>query len=165
MLVLIVVLLALIPAIAIIYPFLRGLGRGEPEEDESSVRAERARRWDMALAGLKSVELEWSIGNLSDEDYLWMKEQYINEATLALKAMDLEEDMEQELLASIELEAGQARAQASGEDGFAPDAPCPRCAIPVRWDSGKCTNCGQVLAAIERESAPDPGPTGEAVDE
>ena len=165
MLVLIVVILAFIPAIAILYPFLRGVGRGEPVEDESSNRSELARRWDAGLAGLKSVELEWSVGNLTDEDYLWMREQYMNEAALALKSMDLEEELEQELLTSLELEAGQERLHPPGGDGVGPEVKCPRCSILVHWDTGKCTNCGHLFTHLEREAAPDPGPSGEAISE
>ena len=66
MLVLIAIILALIPALIIAYPFLR---RGESSEwldDESSPMATLQRRWEAALAGIRSAELEHAIGNLSD---------------------------------------------------------------------------------------------------
>ena len=114
MLVLIAVLLALIPAVAILYPFLRRLGQSELLEDESSPQAELARRWDAALAGLKNAELERAIGNLSDQDYRWIREQYMTDAALVMKAMELEEEQEKELLSTIDREVQAARIRAQG---------------------------------------------------
>jgi len=114
MLVLIAVLLALIPAVAILYPFLRRLGRSELLEDEGSPQAELARRWDAALAGLKNAELERALGNLSDQDYHWLREQYMTDAALIMKAMELEEEQEQELLSTIDREIQAVRRRALG---------------------------------------------------
>ena len=118
MLVFIALILALIPAIAILYPFLRRLGRHERLQDESSPQAELGRRWDAALAGLKNAELELAIGNLSDQDYRWLREQYMTDAALVMKAMELEEEQEQELLSTIdrEVQAARLRAQGQGEE-------------------------------------------------
>ena len=104
MVVLIAVLLTLIPAIAILYPFLRGDGGADLVQDESSLQSELSRRWDAAITGLKGTDLEWSIGNLTEEDYRWLREQYMAEAAAIMKAMELEEEQEQELLAQIESE-------------------------------------------------------------
>ena len=115
MLVFIALILALIPAIAILYPFLRRLRRNELLQDESSPQAELARRWDAALAGLKNAELELAIGNLSDQDYRWLREQYMTDAALVMKAMELEEEQEQELLSTIDREVQAARRRAEGQ--------------------------------------------------
>lgn len=105
MLILIAVLLSLLPAVAIAYPFVaRRLADPEQIEDESSPQAELERRWDNALAALKNAELEWTIGNLSDEDHQRLVRQYMTEAALVIKAMDLEEQQEAELLASVDEE-------------------------------------------------------------
>ena len=117
MLVLIAILLALIPAVVIFYPFLRGLGESELLEDEGSPQAELGRCWDSALAGLKNAELEWAIGNLSNEDYGWLKEEYMTKAALVMKAMELEEQEEQELLSDIDREMQKARHSVLGSDG------------------------------------------------
>ena len=90
MLVLIAIILALIPAIIIAYPFLR---RGESSEwldDESSPLATLQRRWEAALDGIRSAELEHAIGNLSEEDYRWLRRQYMREAAVVMRAMELE---------------------------------------------------------------------------
>jgi hypothetical protein len=119
MLVLIAVLLALIPAIAILYPFLRGRGSYALPEDESSPQAELGRRWDAALSGLKSAELEWAIGNLAEEDYRWLRQQYMMEAAHIMKAMELEEEQEKEMLSAIEREMEQVRQRILGQNGVA----------------------------------------------
>ena len=125
MLILIAILLALIPAVAILYPILRGPRGGEPFEDESSAQAELQRRWDAALGGLKNAELERSIGTLAEEDYQWLRQQYMKEAALVMKAMELEED----LLSSIELELKQTLLQALAPDGITPPKISPT--VPV----------------------------------
>ena len=117
MLVLIGVLLALIPLAAIAYPFLRGRGDAFVAEDESSTYSELSRRWEEAVTGIKGAELERAIGNLDEADYARLREQYMTEAASVMKAMDLEEQQEQELLAGIELEAGRVRQGVLGEDG------------------------------------------------
>lgn len=122
MLVLYAVLIVLVPAVVILYPFLRRKSEvGEPAEDESSAHAELARRWDAALSSLKSAELERSVGNLTEDDYQWLRGQYMAEAVQVMKAMELEEQQEQELLATIDLEVERVRARALGAaNGKAP---------------------------------------------
>ena len=114
MLVLVAVLIALVPAVIVLYPLARRLGSDEFDDDESSVTAELTRRWESALAGLKAAELELSIGNLSDEDYRWLREQYTTEAALVMKAMDLEDQQQEELLARMKAEVDRARERALG---------------------------------------------------
>ena len=124
MLVLIAILLALLPAAAILYPFLRQREAGLEAEDESSPQVELARRWDAALEGLKSAELERAIGNLAQEDYLWLRQQYMAEATALLRALELEQQQEEDLLEGIEQELLEVRKQALGgsADGNQEDA-------------------------------------------
>ena len=162
MLVFISVLLSLIVAAAILYPFLRGMGRYEPLEDESSPQAELRRRWDAALAGLKNSELEWAIGNLAKEDYLWLRRQYVMEAALVMKAMQMEEGQEEELLNTIKLEVRQVRSRAVGQDGYGPGMKCPHCSSEVERGLERCASCGEPVAAVGPEAA---RPSGEATGE
>ena len=120
MLVLIGFLLALVPAVAILYPLLR---RSEEaaHEDEGSTSMDLRRRWESAISGLRNTELEWSIGNLADEDYSWLKRGYMDEAVLVMKAMELEEQQEQEMLAEVELEIDAVRQGISGPEDDAPE--------------------------------------------
>ena len=105
MLVLIAVVLALIPAIIIAYPFLRRGESGEWLDDESSPAATLQRRWEAALDGIRSAELEHAIGSLSDEDYRWLRRQYMREAALVMRAMELEQEEEEALLTQIRVES------------------------------------------------------------
>ena len=116
MLVLIVILLALLPAAAILYPFLsRSAAARYAAEDETSASADLSRRWDSAMAGLRNTELEHAIGSLDDESYAVLREQYVTEAALIMKAMDLEEQQEQALRDEVDSQAREARRRVLGD--------------------------------------------------
>ena len=116
MLVLIAVLLVILPAAAVLYPFLRKPDPASIFEDEGSTYAELSRRWDAAVAGLRNTELDQAIGNLDEPDYLWLREQYMTDAALVIKAMELEDQQVQELLATVEEEVKRVRQRVLGED-------------------------------------------------
>jgi hypothetical protein len=116
-LVLIAVLLALIPALAILYPFLRSRTDDIVFEDEASTYSALSMRWEAAVAGIKNTELERAIGNLAEDDHRQLREQYMTEAALVMKAMELEDQQEQELMAGLELEVSQVRRRVLGGDG------------------------------------------------
>ena len=143
MLVLIAVLLALVPAALVIYPFLRGPGRDELPVDEGSPRSELDRRWYGAVEGLKSAELESAIGNLVQEDYHWLRRKYVMEAALVMKAMRLEQDQEEELLDAIRQEVRQVRMRTLGRDGYYSSITCSGCGSSVEWGLGVCAKCGE----------------------
>lgn len=127
MLMIIALVLAAIPAVAVLYPFIMR-GRGHDWlEDEGGPIAELERRWDVALAGLRTAELEFSIGNLDKEDYLWLRQQYMREAAMVMRGMELEEEQEDELLARVEQQIQEVRARFLG-----PDAPITATPYPGR---------------------------------
>ena len=109
MLVLTALLLALLPAVAILYPILRRRAAAQPVDDEAGPRADLVRRWDSALAGLRSTELDRAVGNLSGEDYDWLRDQYMTEAVVVMKALELDESRQRALLARIEREMRRSR--------------------------------------------------------
>ena len=147
MLVLVAVLLALIPAVAVIYPFVRRHGQPDPLEREASDQADLMQRWDATVAGLKNAELEWAIGNLAADDYRWLRRQYMVEAAQVMRAMDLEEDRRREFRASVDLEIREVRARVLGQNGETPVAVCPRCSSELTADSETCPSCGGPAAA------------------
>lgn len=114
MLVLIAFLLALIPAVAVAYPLVRRVGRVSLSDDETQ-DTELASRWETAITGLKNTELEWAIGNLATEDRKWLREQYMTDAALVLKEMELEEGEERSVIATVEQEMKRIRVRAGGE--------------------------------------------------
>ena len=100
MLVLIAILLALIPALAIAYPFLRP-GASEWRDDEGSTQAALERRWDAALSALRSAQLEHAVGSLSPADYRRLRRQCLRDASAAMRAMQLEPEQEEAMLARL----------------------------------------------------------------
>ena len=117
MTILIALMLAMIPAVAILYPFLRRRHTPSPVEDETSTRSELDRRWEAALAGLRTAELDRAVGTLAEDDYRWLRERYMTDAALVMKAMELEEQEEREMLAAVEREVRQVRERVLGENG------------------------------------------------
>ena len=115
MLVFMAFVLALIPAVAIAYPFLRKAGRSLLSDDDTQ-GVELTSRWETAIGGLRNTELEWAIGNLEDVDREWLRERYMTDAALVLKELELEEAEEQALMASVERELKRVRVQAGGGD-------------------------------------------------
>ena len=164
MLILITVLLVLLPAAAILYPLLRGPQSVDLPEDESSPQAELARRWDAAIAGLRNTELESAIGNLEEEDYRWLREQYTNEAAVVMKSMELEEAQEQELLLTIEREIQQARLRAQGQGKHDGNSKCPHCLAEVGSSLRVCPKCGRRLRSRRRDTATTLKASEEATD-
>lgn len=118
--VLVAIALVLLPAAVMVYPFLRRHQLPELLEDESTPQAELSRRWEANLASLRTAELERALGTLAEEDYLWLRQRYMVEAAAILKAMELEYQQEEELLASIEAEIAEARRRALGTMNEAP---------------------------------------------
>jgi hypothetical protein len=98
MLVISAIFISLIPAVLVAYPIIRKIASKSPlPEDESSLKADLERRWESALEGLRHAELEMSLGNVSESDYLWLKEVHMTEAALVLKTLEIS-DKEKGLL-------------------------------------------------------------------
>ena len=115
LLVLVGLALVAIPLAAILYPFLRRRGLHGVLADEEP-QEELDRRWDAALAGLRSAELERAIGTLGEEDYQVLREQYMTEAALVLRSLEMEEGREADLLAAVEEEIRRVREGFLGGD-------------------------------------------------
>ena len=114
-LVLVGLVLVAIPLAAILYPFLRRRGLHEVLA-ESEAHEELDRIWDAALAGLRSAELEHAIGTLGEEDYQVLRDQYMTEAALVLRSLEMEAGREAELLARVEEEIRRVREGFLGSD-------------------------------------------------
>ena len=121
MLALVAVLLIIIPAIAILYPFVHEFSTATSFEDEGVTNAELSQRWEVALDGLKNTELEWSLGNLAKDDYSSLRKQYMTDAATVMKEMELEEQDKKELLNVVELEVLQVRRSLVGGDDSKPE--------------------------------------------
>jgi len=102
MVVLISLILSIFPFILIIFPLIRKYSVSELiPQDESSLFSDLERRWDSAIEGLRSTELERMVGNLHDQDYEWLKNIHLYEAALVLKALDLSEIEQNQLIDEV----------------------------------------------------------------
>ncbi len=111
MLVLIGILLALVPAAFILWPFVFGLRRDEFDYDEGAPQADLMRRWDAAVSGLASVELDHGLGNMTDGDYVTVRQQLMSEAAAVMREMELTDDEEHRMLSDLREEARSVRAR------------------------------------------------------
>ena len=102
MVVLISLILSIFPFVLIIFPLIRKYSVSEfIPQDESSLFSDLERRWDSAIEGLRSTELERMVGNLHDQDYEWLKNIHLYEAALVLKALDLSEIEQNQLIDEV----------------------------------------------------------------
>lgn len=126
MVALLVTFLLVLTAAALVIPFLRRSREEAYPLDEDSPLLELERRWESAVEALKSAELEYAIGTLAEEDYRWLRQRYMREAALVLRAMDLERRQEERLLEELTRQLRQVRSRVAGPPGEA-TAPCPAC--------------------------------------
>ena len=118
MLVVAAIIISLIPAILIAYPVIKKIASRTPlPEDESSLRADLERRWESALEGIRHAELEMSIGNLSEADYLWLKQVHMAEAANVLKTLEISSEKERLLIEEISSAANTKSLDSSFKHG------------------------------------------------
>ena len=101
MLILVAILLALIPTVFILWPFIARLRRSEFEYDEGAPQADLMRRWDAAVANLAGAELDHALGNLSDDDHADLRRRLMTEAAAIMQEMELTQDEEERMLADL----------------------------------------------------------------
>ena len=116
MVIIIGILLCFVPCIAVIYPLWRKFSSmSPPPEDESSLEADLDRRWESAIDGLHSSELEYSVGTLSLEDYKELREVHMLEAAVVLKMFDLSGEDEKLLFDQISEELTKSSLLSQGD--------------------------------------------------
>ena len=115
MIVTVAIILTLVPALLILWPFVMGLRRDEFEYDEGAPQADLMRRWDAAVAGLTSTELDHSLGNLSDEDYQGLRTRLLTESADLMREMELSEEEEERMLAALSEEVRGVRTGIEGD--------------------------------------------------
>ena len=115
MIVTVAIILTLVPALLILWPFVMGLRRDEFEYDEGAPQADLMRRWDAAVAGLTSTELDHSLGNLSEEDYQGLRTRLLMEAADLMREMELSEEEEERMLAALSEEVQGVRTRIEGD--------------------------------------------------
>ena len=109
MTVVITLMIALIPILAVLYPFMIRRHDDSLIDNETSARNDLELRWDSAISGLKTTELEMSLGALGKDDYAWLRERYLTDAATVMKSMRLRQEDEAVLLESVDAEVQDLR--------------------------------------------------------
>jgi len=110
-LVLIGIVLAIVPAAFILWPFVVGLRRDEFDYDEGAPQADLMRRWDAAASGLANAELDHGLGNMTDSDYTMVRGQLMSEAASVMHEMELADDEEELMLSALREEVRSVRSR------------------------------------------------------
>jgi len=122
---LISVLICLVPFSAIAYPLIRKVATKNPAPvDESSLELELDRRWQAALEGMATSEIEFMVGNLSEPDYASLRESYMVEASIVLQMAQFSSQQQQEILEQVIQISSQGNLSEQGaqEEGGPPNA-------------------------------------------
>ena len=86
----------------IAYPIIKKIASSVSiPDDESSLHADLERRWESALEGIRHAELEMSVGNVDESDYIWLKQVHMAEAAMVLKALEVSLEDEKSLIEQI----------------------------------------------------------------
>ncbi|MBI2871730.1 MAG: hypothetical protein HYY00_00890 [Chloroflexi bacterium] len=89
-------------------------------------------RRDSALDAIRDLDFEYRLGNLSDGDYLELRERYRERAAEVLRRLD-----------RVAGPASLAQRLVQARDSSSPR--CPRCGEPVAGESERCGHCGGLL--------------------
>ena len=132
-------LLLVLALAAILYPFIRRRGSFQAFQTGSHLQELLDRR-ETLLQGLRELETDRTVGNLGEEDYLRLRDDYERQAAAVMKALDQRANgLAKELDAEILL------AKASYAQGVAArPAPCPRCGAALSGGpaDATCVRCG-----------------------
>ena len=124
MIFLISVLICLVPFSAIAYPLIRKVATKNPAPvDESSLELELDRRWQTALEGMATSEIEFMVGNLNEPDYVSLRESYMVEASIVLQMAQFSSQQQQEILEQVIQISSQGNLSEQGaQEGGPPNA-------------------------------------------
>ena len=104
------------------YPIIKKIASNASiPDDESSLHADLERRWESALEGIRHAELEMSVGNVDESDYLWLKQVHMAEAAMVLKALEISVEDEKSLIEQISKATDMESPILSSESGHKKD--------------------------------------------
>jgi hypothetical protein len=149
------------------YPFVQAVSerRGDIDQPELGQRRRLLAEHEQALATLKDLEFEHSVGNLSDQDYTIQCMPYRYKAIIILRELDrlaavavpsAADDGEPvapsrsagSLEDRLEDEITRARQRMAGAGDGALRQRCPRCGSLNRAPSDACRTCGLSFAEL-----------------
>lgn len=89
MVIILSVIIALIPAAVILYPLIYSKKEKDNLSNVQDVNNIAKGNLERISQGIEIADFDYSIGNLSQKDYIWLKDKYNSEAD---KIMDLTDD-------------------------------------------------------------------------
>jgi len=124
---------------AVAYPLLAA---PKPRQDIRLGEAEElTQEKDSALAAIRDLEFEHAVGNLSDDDFASLRDEYSERAAKVLRRVDLR-SAELPQAGLPELEDDGSKFVDSEHEG---DQYCGACGEPVAPDDRHCGGCGALL--------------------
>ena len=146
--------LAVFSLVMVGYAFFRGTSAEEEAPVPSDAPARDGVGLDAIYDSIETLELEFQLGNVTEEQYRQQLQGYRMQAALAVKALLESGEAPPELLLEQEVLAARSGMQAhpsfdslpeSGMDGEEWRA-CPQCDAPIPQGGAPCPHCG---AAVE----------------
>jgi photosystem II stability/assembly factor-like uncharacterized protein len=145
----------------VLLPLTRRGGRGRvlPGLTESPAGArlrEIEEQRTLTIEALRDLEFEHRLGNLTDEDYLRLKERYTRRAISLLQQAEsadkaIDDDIElavRALRGTVPLRAGSAPRVAAATGAASAAAACAYCGRALGPEDRFCPSCGRPVAAV-----------------
>ena len=104
MLIFLAVLIALIPLVAIVYPFFRSHHYLQALDDSATKIDSVSLRWQALAEGVRIMDLDHELGNLGRIDYIEIRQKYLLEAEAILDEMGLSEQDRELMFSQISFE-------------------------------------------------------------
>ncbi len=143
---LVILLVMLVAFTAVGWPLVTNASGGRRESRGVLPLEQLIGRRDAAYRGIKELEFEYELGNLSESDYRRLRERYRSEAAATLRELDAAVGGEGADEASPSGPASQA-AVASAVSPRA-EMSCPSCGRPTEAGDRYCSMCGARLEAV-----------------
>jgi hypothetical protein len=96
---------------------------------------------DAVYRGIKELDFEHELGNISESDYRRLRQRYRNEAATTLRRLDAAASGGGQVPAN----GPAASTQTASSDSPQPELPCPSCGKPVEAADRHCWSCGAPL--------------------
>lgn len=147
------------------YAFFRGNEPAPAESTTVDAPADDSVGLDSILDSIDTLELEYQLGNVPEDQYREMLQSYRLQAAHAIRALLRSGNAPRELV--LEQEVLDARAATASRESERDWIACPKCDAPLpeaaEADS-TCPHCGAALAAASSEMSEGeaPGPVPEA---
>jgi hypothetical protein len=146
------ILILLVSVAAVAWPLLKRIGSREAHAlVEDAAVSEMLARKDAALLAISELESDFEMGNLSESDYLELRNKYDEQAVTVLRAVDeLHRERVSDEVSRLdeEIEARVARMRGAGDGKRgASGGPCPGCGALQGPDAMFCPRCGTALGS------------------